>query len=363
MTVFVLALVLVASVMSEARPTGPMGDAGLAGTGQAGRIAGLDALPELVVGGAMAAQERSDSVDPGVAIDPALIDEQGTDPGALGGPYLPDGTLLKPVAVEGSLPNLERTDVTIYTVRSGDTLTGIAARFRVSMMTLWWANKLTSKDSLRAGQELIIPPSSGILWTVEEGDTLESIAKETKGDVARIREYNGLTSDTLIIDQVLMVPGGRGDPIPTPKPTAKPVRASSGGGGGGGTSYRGSGTLRWPVDGGYISQYYWSGHRAIDIAASYGTNVRAAAYGKVTWAGWRSNCGGYQIWVDHLNGMSTTYNHLSSILVGAGSTVSRGQLIGRIGTSGCTTGPHLHFAVWIGPIWNGGYEVNPLLYL
>ena len=370
-TAFVLSLVLVASVLADARPIEPLGGAHGAGTAELARIAGLASLTDYVdvgapvAGSAPVAGERSDSVDAGVAFDPLTIDGVVQGDGGQGAPYLPDGTLLKPVAIDGSLPNLLRTDITRYTVRSGDTLTGIAARFRVSMSTLWWANRLSSKDQLKIGQEIVIPPISGILWTVKEGDTLESIAAATKGRVPSIREFNGLTSDTLIIGMQLMVPGGKGEPIPTPKPTPKPAPVSRSSGGSSGPCYgcKFNGTLRWPVAGGYISQYYSSYHRAIDIAAPTGTGVLAAAYGKVTWAGWRNNCGGYQIWVDHGNGMSTTYNLLSAILVGAGSYVGRGQQIGRIGTSGCVTGSHLHFAVWIGPIWNGGYEVNPLNYL
>jgi len=361
-TAFVLSLVLVASVLADARPSTPLGSAAGAGVAEVARIAGLQVLPDDVAGSALNATEQANAVDAGVAYDPARIDEVPAQAVAAdGAPYLPDGTLLKPVAVDGSLPGLLRSDVTRYVVQSGDTLTGVAARFHVSMGTLWWANRLTSKDDLHVGQALIIPPVTGILWTVKEGDTLDSIAAATRGNVGVIREFNGLTSDTLIIGQQLMVPNGRGAALPTtePAPVAKPAARSAGPC----YSCRFSGTLRWPVAGGYISQYYSSYHPAIDIAAPYGTSVMAAAYGKVLWAGWRSNCGGYQIWVDHGNGTGTAYYHLSAILVGAGSYVSRGQQIARIGATGCATGPHLHFEVWIGPVQNGGTRVNPLAYL
>lgn len=364
-TAFVLSLVLVASVFADARPAEPVGAAVGPGAGEYARAAGLEGYADIVRSDAQPVQETSNSVDPGLPSLAAQLD--GEDPGASGwgAPYLPDGTLLKPVAVDASLPNLQRGDVTIYRVRAGDTLTGIASRFRVSMMTIWWANKLTATDSLKVGQQLAIPPVSGILWTVKEGDSLSSIASATKANVSAIRSFNDLTSDTLIIGQQLMIPGGRGAPAPTPKPTPKPKPvARSGGTSSGCSGCTFSGTLRWPVAGGYISQYFSYYHQAIDIAATYGTSVMASAYGKVIWAGYRQNCGGYQIWVDHGNGISTGYYHLSAILVGAGSYVGRGQQIGRIGTSGCTTGPHLHFEVWVGgPMYNGGYRVNPLLYL
>jgi murein DD-endopeptidase MepM/ murein hydrolase activator NlpD len=121
--------------------------------------------------------------------------------------------------------------------------------------------------------------------------------------------------------------------------------------------------MRWPVAGGHISQYYHYGHYGLDIAADYGTAVYAAASGRVTFAGWRSNGGGYQVWISHGGGIYTTYNHMSSVSVSRGQSVGRGQRVGRIGQSGWATGPHLHFEVWIGPIWDGGHRVNPLKYL
>ena len=125
------------------------------------------------------------------------------------------------------------------------------------------------------------------------------------------------------------------------------------------------GQLRWPVVGGgnYISQYFHYGHEALDIAADYGSHVVAAAGGHVIFAGWKSNGGGWQVWISHGGGIYTTYNHMSALTVGNGQTVGRGQQVGRIGQSGDATGPHLHFEVWIGPVWNGGTRVNPLRYL
>jgi len=116
--------------------------------------------------------------------------------------------------------------------------------------------------------------------------------------------------------------------------------------------------LLWPVVGGTISQYFHAGHLALDIAAPYGNTVVAAQAGTVTSAGWRNNGGGNVISIDHGNGMVTVYNHLGSIWVSPGQSVSAGQGIGGVGCTGICTGPHVHFEV----IVNGIID-NPLRYL
>jgi murein DD-endopeptidase MepM/ murein hydrolase activator NlpD len=117
----------------------------------------------------------------------------------------------------------------------------------------------------------------------------------------------------------------------------------------------------------YISQYFSSGHHAIDIAATYGTPVVAAASGVVVRAGWDSYTqGGNVIWISDGTRLYTTYNHLSAWTVKAGQSVSAGERIGSIGTSGDATGPHLHFEVWLGYPWalgNNSDAVNPCIYL
>ncbi len=298
-------------------------------------------------------------------------DSGGTPSGvtlaAINGPFLADGTLLKPVAVDTTVEDgsdLLRT----YKVKSGDTLTGIADKFDVSMMTLWWANKLDSKDELHLGQVLTIPPMSGLVVTVTSNDTLETIAAKYKVAKSRIVETNALTDPNLVVGQVLVVPGAKGKPIPTPKPVKSPTvskpRTTGGGSSRPPTRYTG-GRFVWPVVGGgnYISQYYHYGHYGLDIAADYGSRVRAGGSGTVIWAGWKSNGGGYQVWIAHGSGLYTTYNHMSGVTVGRGQHVGRGQQVGRIGQSGNATGPHLHFEVWRGPVWDGGTRVNPLGYL
>jgi murein DD-endopeptidase MepM/ murein hydrolase activator NlpD len=325
--------------------------------------------------------EAAGSVEGVVAPDSAGLDQAASaargnasevtassEASSVEGPFLEDGTLLKPVAVNTTVAD-GRDLVRSYTVKSGDTLTGIASKFGISMMTIWWANDLQSKDALHVGQELSIPPVTGLVVTVTAADTLESLAKRYDVDANDILVENKLDDPNVVVGQVLVIPGAAGKGIPTPKPVSKP---SNGSGGGiisrgtahGPTTYTG-GRLMWPVVGGgnYISQYFHYGHYGLDIAADYGSPVRAAAGGTVVFAGWKGNGGGYQVWVSHGSNLYTTYNHMSAISVGYGQSVGGGQQVGRIGQSGDATGPHLHFEVWRGPIWNGGTRVNPLAYL
>ncbi|MEO7664559.1 MAG: M23 family metallopeptidase, partial [Candidatus Limnocylindrales bacterium] len=236
-----------------------------------------------------------------------------------------------------------------------------------SMMTVWWANSLTSKD-LHVGQDLTIPPMDGLVLTVRDGDTLETLATTYKIDASTIVSVNNLDDPNLVLGQTLVLPDAVGAAIPVPKPAPKPSTKPTTGGtrsgsssSGGPATYTG-GSLLWPVVGGnnYISQYFHYGHYGLDIAATYGSKVRAAGAGKVIFSGWKNNGGGYQVWLSHGSGLYTTYNHMSAVSVGAGASVGRGQQVGRIGQSGNATGPHLHFEVWRGLIWNGGTRLNPL---
>ena len=372
-----VSILLVATAISSAPA--------LAKPGSVGNTNGSGSEARIAVGGAAGAAGGSgpqidDSPYEGLGVIGAsggVGNDGATDPGTTnttdttGDATYDDGTLLKPVAVDTSVTDgsgLMRT----YKVRSGDTLTGIARKFGVSMMTVWWANHLRAKDDLHIGQTLTIPPVSGVVIQVSASDTLETLAAKYQVEPQDIIQANELDDPNLVIGQTLTIPGGHGSAIATPKPPApKPVAKSSGGS----TSHTSSGgsvkppakysggKMAWPLDGGYISQYYHYGHWAIDIAADYGTRVKAAAAGTVIFAGWKNNGGGYQVWISHGSNLYTTYNHMSAITVGRGQHVGRGQQVGRVGMTGNATGPHLHFEVWRGPIWNGGTRVNPLLYL
>jgi murein DD-endopeptidase MepM/ murein hydrolase activator NlpD len=306
---------------------------------------------------------------------PDLAAQVSAQASTVEGPFLDDGTLLKPVAVDTSVADgssLIRT----YKVKAGDTLAGIAAKFDVSTMTLWWANKLKAKNALVRGQVLRIPPVSGLVVEVKTTDTLASLARTYKVPEDEILATNKLEDRHLVVGQVLVLPDALGAPIVAKKP--KPARApasrssssgsSSGSKSGGGSPVRApktysGGNFLWPTSSHHISQYFHYGHYAIDIDGSTGDPIYAAASGTVTFSGWKNNGGGYQVWISHGSGLYTTYNHMSSVSVARGQHVSRGQRVGRMGATGLATGSHLHFEVWKGPVWNGGTRVNPLAYL
>ena len=276
--------------------------------------------------------------------------------------YVDDGTFYKPVAVDTTVESGSSL-LRQYTVRSGDTLTGIASRYGVSMMTIWWANHLTQKDQLHQGQVLVIPPVNGLVITVNAGDTLEAVAAKYNVDADAIVQLNNLSDPNLVVGQVLILPGAKGAPIPTPKPTTRKTSSGGGSSSGGGTVSV-SGGWAWPVSGGYIIQYFHYGHYGIDIAASYGTPIVAAHSGTITYAGWNSDGCGYEVRIYIGSNIYVQNCHMSSVAVHVGQSVSRGQFVGRVGQSGWAYGPHDHFAVSIGvPFSSGAYFVNPLRYL
>jgi len=231
--------------------------------------------------------------------------------------------------------------ISLYVVREGDSLSGIAHMFGVTINTIMWANDLKRGSAIQPGQELIILPITGIQHTVLKGETLASIAKKYSGDADEILQYNGLESaSALSIGTVVMIPGGE---VPAPvsssssAPTA-PLR------GAGGPSYQGYYTN--PVPGAKKTQGL-HGYNGVDLGAPVGTPVHAAASGRaiiVKAGGWNGGYGSYIV-IAHDNGTQTLYAHLSAVSIPQGAAVAQGQVIGKVGRTGKATGPHLHIEV------------------
>jgi murein DD-endopeptidase MepM/ murein hydrolase activator NlpD len=255
------------------------------------------------------------------------------------------------------LAERETTSVITYTVQPNDNIWAIAQGFGLNAETVLWANPKveSSPDLLSVGQVLVIPPVDGIYYTVQAGDTVEKLAKTYQTSVDKIVncEMNGLTEPyTLTPGQQIMLPDGRKKP-----PAFENIYPMTYVGSAPKGAPKGSGRFAWPTRG-VLTQKFWSGHPGIDIANRTGTPIYAADDGYVVLAG-RDTWGyGNQVVIDHGNGYKTRYAHLSRIDVKAGQTVKKNQQIGLMGSTGRSTGPHLHFEV----IYNGAVR-NPLGFL
>lgn len=228
--------------------------------------------------------------------------------------------------------------ISIYVVHEGDTLSDIAKMFNVSVNTIKWGNDLKG-NSLTPGQTLVILPISGVQHVVKKGDTLQSIAKQHKGDLDEILSYNNLTlSSKLTVGDVITVPDG--------EVTATVITKPSSGGGKTSSNPTYAGYYLRPIVGGVKTQGV-HGHNGVDLASAYGTNILAAAAGEVIISrnsGYNGGYGSYVV-IKHANGTQTLYAHLSATTVNAGDFVSQGQVIGKMGSTGKSTGTHLHFEI------------------
>ncbi len=263
-----------------------------------------------------------------------------------------------------TVPQRTRRDVVKYTVESGDTVSGIADQFGVTADSVLWANsKLEDNpDMLALGQVLNIPPTSGVLYTVQKADTVQKIAAQFKSKkvtadqlVQNIvnfefnQELHNLKGPDYILTtgQYLMVPGGTKPYVArTVNVYNGPVPV---------TAARGTGSFGWPTSGRITQKFGVAGHTGLDIGAPMKTRVVAADSGYVTYKGCVPPGYGCSIMINHGNGYVTRYGHLSAFNVDAGDSVKKGQVIGYVGSTGHSTGPHLHFEI----ILNGGFR-NPM---
>lgn len=273
----------------------------------------------------------------------------------------PSSQVIETVSNETStqVPNDRvRDKVVEYVVKPGDTVSGIATKFGIDSDSIRWENNLTSVDDISPREKLRILPVSGVLHKVGRGETVYSIAKKYQANAQSIVDFpfNTFSDDetfALSVGQSLIVPDGK-KPNEIPwSPTLYVAQTTPNAG-----SVSATGQFVWPIGGVLTQRYSWY-HKGTDIATTMGTPVVAADSGRVIVAGWPDNTGyGNRVIIDHGNGFITLYGHLSKISVSAGQTVKRGDQIGLEGSTGRSTGPHLHFE-----IRRGGVAVNPMEYL
>lgn len=224
--------------------------------------------------------------------------------------------------------------ISVYEIKKGDTLSGVAKLFGVSKNTIIWANDLKS-NTLTVGDTIVILPMTGIKHVVKKGDTVLSIAKKYKADADDIAKFNGVAKDSeLTVGDIILVPEGE---LTIVSKNIKKVNHLI-------TTL--VGWLMRPIQGGRKTQNI-HGHNGVDLANKVGTPVLASAGGRVILAksgGWNGGYGSMVI-ILHDNGVQTLYAHLSAVYASAGQTVTQGTVIGALGNTGHSTGPHLHFEV------------------
>lgn len=268
-----------------------------------------------------------------------------------------DSAFLPDAGPSGTIADIESNEhqgkISLYVVHQNDTLSQIAKMFGVSVNTILWANDMTRDTPIRSGQTLVILPISGVQYTAKKGDTLTSIAKKYKSDPSEIATFNGFTVDqTLAVGDTVIIPDGEESIVPSATKSGSTKTSAS------------SRTLsqvisKYPSYEGYYANPLTVGRKSqgihgyngVDIAAPKGTTIYAAAQGTVVVSKYRSSgnpwFGGYgnYVIIEHPNGTQTLYAHMSAVYVAAGAEVGKGQPIGEVGSTGNSTGAHLHFEV------------------
>ena len=275
-----------------------------------------------------------------------------------------------------NLPAKARNQVQRYTVQENDTIIGIGEQFNLKPSTILWGNPYTLSDdphALLAGLEINILPVDGVYYEWHDGDGLNGVSDVFGVTPEDIIDFpaNGLSRETIgdysnpniRPGTWLIIPGGSRAFVNWSAPLItreNPAVASIYGPGACQAvtdGPLGSGTFIWPTTETWISGYDYdegTNHRAIDIAGSLGNSVFAADAGVVVYAGWNNHGYGNVVMIDHGNGWQTLYAHLDSYNVDCGYYVFKGDTIAALGTTGNSSGPHLHYEMRY-----NGVPVNP----
>jgi murein DD-endopeptidase MepM/ murein hydrolase activator NlpD len=276
-----------------------------------------------------------------------------------------DSALVPDEGPSGTIADIERPKngtISTYVVQSGDTVASIAQMFDVSTGTILSANNLKKGATLRVGQNLVILPITGVPYTVQKSDTLAGIAKRYGGDVNEIVAYNGIDGNTVAVGTKLIIPNGEVPATAVVKTTTTSAQKTAAKGSTGLFANNPSEPAHNVGAPGTASEvaYYASplshytrtqgihGYNGVDLAAPRGTAIMAAAAGTVTIArgggAWNGGYGNYVV-ISHSNGSQTLYAHMTKVSVYDGESVAQGEVIGTVGTTGESTGPHLHFEI------------------
>lgn len=322
---------------------------------------GPDVIEEVTAGSTPLVPEPT-SYRGAIALSSPIAKELGTE--ILTSDDGTSGALTASQPNKNQTPVAKRIAVESYTVAEGDTIGTIAERFGLSITTVLWANDLSVRSTIRPGDDLTILPVDGVVHTVKNGETLSKIAKLYGAEADEIQSSNNLKSaNSLSIGQTLLVPGGeRQAPAPTRRVASVSSLFTPGQTTPAGSSERSSLGMIWPTDlrkiNTYFGQYYVYGrHWGLDIDCNNANTNYAALDGIVSRSGWAGAYGNL-VEIDHGNGIITRYGHNAKLYVKSGQAVSQGDPIALCGTTGKSTGTHLHFEVRV-----NGSAVNPLDYI
>ena len=271
-------------------------------------------------------------------------------------------TVSRLAQVHTDRPASARTEIIEYTIQSGDTLFGIAEKYGLKPQSLLWSNRHILGDdphNIFPGVSILIPTIDGAVYFWNQGDGLNGVSSFYKVTPDAIIDWpsNNLDRATLgdfalpniAPGTMLFVPGGEGEFTDWLPHYSRDVPAESSIPGGCGIiteGYIGYGTFIWPTSETYLSGYDYTpetNHRAIDIAGRIGNPIWAVDAGVIVYSGWNTRGYGNLIVVDHGNGWQSVYAHLDTFLAYCGQSVDQGEQIGTLGTTGNSTGPHLHF--------------------